>query len=190
MSFSYFFSFQAENLQDQHLVGVIIKIVRSFFCLVLVPTRTLIDNSFFSFAKHRSSFAAARAKLAQNLDRDIGLGCAPFHIFWPHYHNIAGSGGNLGIVILCIVSSKLVIARLSLCFLHEKQNASFSDERFALAWMFKSLSISAIVFQRTGDVVASTNSDNSGNPKVSRYRTGGTKVRPEVRGQNQTQRLN
>ena len=85
-----------EYLRDRRSVAVAIKIVQSFFGLVLVPTRTLIDNSFFSFAKHRSSFAAARAKLAQNLDRDIGLGCAPFHIFWPHYHNIAGSGGQFG----------------------------------------------------------------------------------------------
>jgi hypothetical protein len=53
-----------EYLRDRRSVAVAIKIVQSFFGLVLVAIRTLIDNSFFSFTKHRASFAAARAKLA------------------------------------------------------------------------------------------------------------------------------
>jgi hypothetical protein len=49
-------------------VGFVIKIVHALFGFVLVAVRTLIDYSFFSFTQDCPSFAAAWAKLAQNLD--------------------------------------------------------------------------------------------------------------------------
>ena len=174
-------------------MGVIIKDRPiAFFCLVLVPARTLIDNSFFSFTKAPLQLRRRTGTSLPNISNRrhwTAVAALPSPISYLGVRDRSGDERPIGeFVTLSHCDLQVSYCAAFSYFFSMKNDVSCTDN--GLPWHGCCRYQPPFPTYRQCSCILEQTQDNSGNQEESRYRTAGTKGRPEVRGRNQTKRLN